>query len=164
MSQKKKEKHKKLELELVKMLGGQPLEPGVAIKVEQFEDLFGLQRNTKPFGMRLSEFKFSLFEDGLCISGDGLESTGYYLIVTVEEHFQIFRNVLNSAAHLIARYLVLMRNTPTEKMSELNRIRHQNMTREGQMRLEAFLRFKEVQNMLEKKPNRIVDAEGSEVA
>ena len=163
MSTKKKDKQKKLELELVRMLGV-PLQPGVAIKIEQLEELFGLERKTLTFGMRVNEFKDLLFEDGMCLSGEGLESTGYYQILTPPEHFQVFRNVLNSAAHRIKRYLVLMRNTPLEGMSELNKIRHQNATREGQMRLEAFVRFKEVQNMLEKKPNRIVDAEGSEVA
>ena len=134
-----------------------PLEPGTQIKAEIFEDLLGISRHSQAFSFLISDIRHALYHHGLYLSGEGFSESGAFTISQLEDHYWLMRLALARADRDIEGKLILLINTPTEKFSDLNRKRHDNMIREASMKLDALRHAAEVNEMLKqrKKPKEV---------
>jgi hypothetical protein len=131
------------------------LEPGKQIPVTRFEEVFGVGRNSKIFGLLISEFRRALYSKGFYLSGENSSETGVFEILSPLENQWVAQLSMIRAERDLTGKMVLMENTDLSGFSRLQKGRHENTAWALSLRVAALQRAEEIAYLIaRKRPTR----------
>jgi len=139
-------------VELIK----QPIQPGTLIQAEFFENVLGLKRGSITFSMLISEIRNLLLYHGFYLSGTGHHGDAFE-ILDYSENQWIAKLKLAKGQRELERAYILLKHTPTDNLTSLQKKRHENTLREVSMKLAALQRIKDIDRLLKNKHPILVE-------
>jgi len=136
----------KVERALAELLR-EPIQPGSLIKAEFFENILGIKRNSMAFGMLIQEIRDALAYHGFYLSGAGHNGNAFE-ILDYSENQWIAKLKLQKGERQVERAFILLKHTPIDGLTSLQKKRHENTLREVSMKLAAIRRIKEIEQIL----------------
>jgi hypothetical protein len=138
----------------ITILIGSPLEPGTLIKAEIFEELLGISRNSQAFSFLISDIRHALYPHGIYLSGEGFAETGAFEVWHHRDNQWVLKLAMEKAERDIEGKYILCVNTCLDGLSDLEKKRHENITREASLKLNAMRRAAEVDSLLRRKKEK----------
>jgi hypothetical protein len=124
-------------------LVGEKIDYGSVIKVETFERLLNLKRDTKAFQLMVSDIRNALCSYGLYLSGEGVSETESYEILSPQDNQWIGKLAIVRAERDLEKMQRLLRNTRRDGLSDSQIRRHEATLREISFKLDAMRRAQE---------------------
>ena len=117
---------------------------GSTLKIEIFEEMFELKRETPQFNFLLSNVRNALFDYGFYLSGEGIAETGHYEILTAQENQWVGKLEIAKSERGLEGKQRLLINTKLDDLTDSQKRRHEAALRELSFKLQAMRREEEL--------------------
>jgi hypothetical protein len=140
---------RKIESSIAKLIEV-PIESETSILIERFETLLGFKHDTQEFNWLISAIRRGLYQYGLYLSGEGSSQSGSYQIYHSRDNQWVAKLRMARHERDLEGMQTLLVNTDLNKLSDLEKSRHENTLREVSLKLSLMRRSSDIEKMLKK--------------
>lgn len=132
------------------------LEFGKQFSATFFEEQLGVQSGTVRFGTDVSKIRDALLDDGFYLSGEGHNGMAFEIVSAAENH-RIMGQMLREASRRTRQAVRLGEATPKDRLSQSERLRHEQVLERAQIRQALMGRAKSITRHLKKTAPKLLE-------